>query len=456
MKLPKTLTMFATLLWAGPLAAQLATDSATLRLLANTVLQKGRAHENLRVLCKQIGPRLSGSANAQKAVEATAAMLKAAGADTVYLQPCMVPHWVRGQKEKAIAYLGGKPRAMNACALGMSVATRSPGLRAPIVEVATFAALDQLDSDAVTGKIVFFNYPMRPDLVNGGYGDAVRYRTNGPVAAAKKGAIAVVVRSVTYALDSNPHTGTTRYDSSVNKIPAFAISTLDAEWLHATLAANPGTEVFLQSHCQTLPDAPSFNVVGELRGSTFPQDIITTGGHLDSWDLGEGAHDDGAGVAQAIEVLHAIAASGLRPKRTIRAVLFINEENGLAGGNKYAELAEKSANNHLFAIESDAGGSGVVSLGLTGKPDQVAKVQAWLPLLKPYGVLDLPTGGGGADINPLRRLGTFTASLNPGGQRYFDHHHAATDVFETVNKRELELGAMGMTAICWLISEHGL
>jgi hypothetical protein len=304
--------------------------------------------------------------------------------------------------------------------------------------------------------VVFFNYAMRPELVNGGYGDAVRYRTNGPVAAAKKGAVAVVVRSVTHALDYNPHTGTTRYDSTVRKIPAFACSTLDAEWLSKAMKGSVPPSIFLESSCQLLPDAPSFNVVGELRGSQFPDDIITTGGHLDSWDLAEGAHDDGTGVMQAIEVIHAITGSGLRPKRTIRAVMFMNEENGLAGGNKYAELAQANGEKHLFAVESDAGGSGVVSLGLTGKPEQVAKVRTWLPLLKPYGVLDLPEGGGGADINPLRKLGTFTASLNPGGQRYFDHHHAPNDVFEAVNKRELELGAMGMAAICWLVSEYGL
>lgn len=205
-----------------------------------------------------------------------------------------------------------------------------------------------------------------------------------------------------------------------------------------------------------LPDAPSFNVVGEIRGSEFPQDIITTGGHLDSWDLAEGAHDDGSGVMQAVEVLHAITASGLRPKRTIRAVMFMNEENGLAGGNKYAELAIANQEKHLFAVESDAGGFGVVSLGLSGKPEQVAKVRTWLPLLKPYGILDLPDGGGGADIGPLRKTGTFMCGVNPGSQRYFDYHHAPNDVFEAVNKRELEMGAISMAAICWLVSEYGL
>lgn len=451
----KTFLTLATLLSALFLQAA-PTDSAHLRWLANTILQKGTAYENLRFLCKNIGPRLSGSPNAQKAVEATARMLKAAGADTVYLQPCMVPHWVRGKKEKAIVYVAGKPTALKACALGMSVATPVGGLKAAVIEVPNFEALEKMPDAAVAGKVVFFNYAMRPELVNGGYGDAVRYRTNGPVAAAKKGAVAVVVRSVTHALDYNPHTGTTRYDSTVRKIPAFACSTLDAEWLSKAMKGSVPPSIFLESSCQLLPDAPSFNVVGELRGSQFPDDIITTGGHLDSWDLAEGAHDDGTGVMQAIEVIHAITGSGLRPKRTIRAVMFMNEENGLAGGNKYAELAQANGEKHLFAVESDAGGSGVVSLGLTGKPEQVAKVRTWLPLLKPYGVLDLPEGGGGADINPLRKLGTFTASLNPGGQRYFDHHHAPNDVFEAVNKRELELGAMGMAAICWLVSEYGL
>ncbi|MES2777153.1 MAG: M20/M25/M40 family metallo-hydrolase [Bacteroidota bacterium] len=431
-------------------------DTVNLKNLATDVLKNGTAYENLRYLCKQIGPRLSGSANAQKAVEATTRMLKDAGADTVYLQSCMVPHWVRGEKEQAtIRYNGGK-KALHVCALGGSVGTPKKGLNAEVIEVQSFYELEKMKMEDVKGKIVFFNYPMQPQLINGGYGDAVRYRGAGPVAAAKMGAIAVMVRSVTYALDNNPHTGATRYIDSVTKIPAIACSTMDAEWLSALLKTEKNVKLALKMNCETLPDVESFNVVGEIRGTQKPQEIITCGGHLDSWDLAEGAHDDGTGCVQAIETIRAIKALGLKPKRTIRAVMFMNEENGTRGAAKYAELADKNKEQHLFAIESDAGGAGCIAIGIDGKPEQNAKLRTWLPLFKPYGVLDMPDGGGGADIGPLKKYGTVMSSINPGGQRYFDHHHAPNDVFEAVNKRELELGAIAMAGIVWLVSEYGL
>lgn len=431
-------------------------DSVTIRRIADDILKNGKAYEDLRYLCKKIGARLSGSANAQKAVEATARMLKEAGADTVYLQPCMVPHWVRGAKEQGIVQWGKNKKSLNVCALGMSIGTPAAGIKAEVIEVANFDELKKLGEEKVKGKIVFFNYPMRPELVFGGYGDAVRYRGSGPVEAAKLGAVAVMIRSVTHALDNNPHTGATRYDSTVKKIPAMACSTMDAEWLHQLFQAQKKVELYMKMSCEKLPDAPSFNVVGEIRGTEKPEEILTAGGHLDSWDLAEGAHDDGAGCVQSIQILRTIKTLGIKPKRTIRAVMFMNEENGLVGGNKYAELAGINKENHLFAIESDAGGFGVETLGLSGKPEQVDKVRSWLPLFRPYGIYDMSDGGGGADIGPLRKYGTFMCGVNPGTQRYFDHHHAPNDTFESVHKRELEMGAIGMTAIIYMVDKYGL
>ncbi|HMP94663.1 MAG TPA: M20/M25/M40 family metallo-hydrolase, partial [Phnomibacter sp.] len=292
--------------------------------------------------------------------------------------------------------------------------------------------------------------------VQGGDGDAVRYRSNGPVEAAKKGAIAVIIRSVTHALDHYPHTGSTRYEEGVAKIPAFATSTLDAEWLSRQLKMRMPVQLYLKSNCSQGPDVMSYNVIGEIRGTEHPEEIITAGGHLDSWDLGEGAHDDGAGCVQSIEVIRAIKALGWRPKRTIRAVMFMNEENGLKGALAYADSAEARGEKHLFAIESDAGGFGVQTLGLSATPAQYAQAKNWELLLKPYGIYEISEGGGGADIGPLRRFGTALSGVNPGSQRYFDHHHAANDVLEAVNKRELELGAFSMAAICWLVSQYGL
>lgn len=436
--------------------AQSATDSAQLRQLADEIMLRSTAYSNLRFLCKQVGPRLSGSPQAAKAVEETARMLREAGADTVYLQPCMVPRWVRGAKEQGVVTAGGKQKALNVCALGMSLGTPAAGIKAGVIEVRSFEELEKMPDETVKGKIVFFNYPMRPELIQGGYGDAVRYRGGAPVAAAKKGAVATMVRSVTHALDQYPHTGTTRYDSAVKKIPAFACSTQDAEWLSRQLKLRMPVQLFLKSNCQQLPDVLSYNVIGEIRGSEQPEEIITAGGHLDSWDLGEGAHDDGTGCMQSIEVIRAIKALGWRPKRTIRAVMFMNEENGLRGGNAYADFARQHGEKHVFAIESDAGGFGVQTLGVSGKPEQYAKAKSWEPLFKPYGIYEISNGGGGADIGPLRPLGTVLCGVNPNSQRYFDHHHAANDVFEAVNKRELELGAFGMAAICWLVSQYGL
>jgi carboxypeptidase Q len=431
-------------------------DSLAIRRIADDILKNGKAYNNLYYLCKNIGARLSGSANAQKAVDETMRMLKEAGADTVYLQSCMVPHWVRGDNEKGIIQWGNNKKALHVCALGMSVGTPGKGIKAEVIEVANFDELKKLGADNIRGKIVFFNYPMRPELVFGGYGDAVRYRGAGPVEASKMGAVAVLIRSVTHALDNNPHTGATRYDTTVKKIPAMACSTMDAEWLHQLLLTEKNVKLSMKMNCEQLPDVESYNVVGEIRGSEFPGEIITVGGHLDSWDLAEGAHDDGAGAVQSIEVIRALKASGIKTKRTVRAVMFMNEENGLRGGNKYAELAAANKENHIFAVESDAGGFGVVALGIDGKPEQETKIRSWLPLFRPYGILEIPGGGGGADIGGLKRLGAVMCSVNPNSQRYFDHHHAPNDVFESVNKRELEFGAVGMAAIVYLVDKYGL
>lgn len=430
-------------------------DSVVIRTLATEILVHGQAYNNLRYLCKEVGPRLSGSPQAAKAVVATQKMLRDAGADTTYLQPCMVPHWVRGEKEQGVIEWGSSKKPLRVCALGMSVGTPAQGLRAPVVEVANFDELKALGAANVKGKIVFFNYPMRTNLIEGGYGDAVRYRGSGPVEAAKLGAVGVMIRSVTYALDNNPHTGSTRYDSTVTKIPAMACSTMDADWLHGLLQKEKNVQLYMKMNCRQLPDVQSYNVIGEIRGTEHPEEIIVVGGHLDSWDLAEGAHDDGTGCVQAIETIRAIRAAGIHPKRTIRAVLFMNEENGLAGGRAYAAAAAKSSDRHIFACESDEGGFGIKTLGISGTPQQMEKVKTWLPLFAPYEVYAM-TGGGGADIGPLRRLGTMMSSVNPESQRYFDHHHAPNDVFEAVNKRELEMGAIGMTAIAWLVSEYGI
>ena len=451
------LALFA-VLFPGFVSAQ-SDDSINIRKISNEILANATAYENLRFLCKQVGPRLSGSPQAQKAVEATFKMLMDAGADTVYLQPCMVPHWVRGEKEKGVIRLSnGTKFNLRLCALGNSEGTGKKGITASVIEIKNFKELDQLGTDGIKGKIVFFNFPMNPTYVRSfmAYGESGAYRTRGPARAAKYGAVGVMVRSLASNLDDFPHTGTTLYNDSFPKIPAVAISTNDAEWLSKELKNNSVTSAYIKTTCTMLPDVPSFNVVGEIRGSEFPNEIITVGGHLDSWDLAEGAQDDGAGCVQSIEVLRAFKAVGIKPKRTIRAVMFMNEENGGRGAEKYLELAKAKNEKHIFALESDAGGFTPRGFGLDMSDEKRTKVMSWKNLFYNYGVYELTAGGGGSDIGPLKQIGTALAGLSPDSQRYFDLHHAATDTFEAVSKRELHLGAVNMAALIYLVDKYGL
>ncbi len=433
-------------------------DSIAIRKIANDVLINGQAYENLRYLCKKVGPRLSGSVGAQKAVEATGRMLMEAGADTVYLQPCMVPHWVRGEKETGyIQVAGGTKYNLNLCALGNSEGTGKKGISAPVVEVRSFAELDQLGKAGIKGKIVFFNFEMNPTYITtfSAYGESGKSRSSGPSKAASYGAIGAMVRSLASNPDDFPHTGVTIYEDAFPKIPAVAISTNNAIWLSKQLMKKMQVTAYFRNTSTMLPDAPSFNVVGEIRGSELPNEIITVGGHLDSWDLAEGAQDDGAGCVQSIEVLRVLKANG-PTKRTIRAVMFMNEENGGRGAAKYLELAKLNNEKHVFALESDAGGFTPRGFSLEMRADQIEKVQQWKDLFYPYGVYSLKAGGSGADVGPLRAIGAALSGLSPDGQRYFDIHHAATDVFENVSRRELHMGALNMAAFIYLVDKYGL
>ena len=434
-------------------------DSIIIRNLATEIMSHTYAYENLRYLCKEIGPRLSGSANSLKAVEATAKMLRQAGADTVYLQPCMVTHWERGEKETGYAETGnGEKHMLNLCALGNTISTGENGLKALVIAVSSFAELDKLGEKVIKGKLVYYNFPMNPTYIETfkAYGESGIYRRNGPSKAAKYGAVGVIIRSLASNIDDYPHTGATTYNDSFPKIPAIAISTKDAEWMNFQLKLNHPVAVFFKTSCRMLGDAPSFNVIGEIRGTVFPEEIITVGGHLDSWDLGEGAQDDGAGCVQSIEIIRALKATGIKPKRTIRAVMFMNEENGGKGAKEYLLQAKKRNERHVFALESDAGGFTPRGFSLDMKAAQQTKIMSWTYLFDDYAVYDFKAGGSGSDIAPLKEIGTALAGLRPDSQRYFDLHHAATDVFEAVSIRELNLGTVNMAALVWLVSEYGL
>jgi hypothetical protein len=392
--------------------------------------------------------------------------MKAANADAAWLQQCMVPHWVRGGKDEATAEwqgmkagqktTAGSKAKLDVIALGNSMGSIKP-LKAEVIEIKDFADLES-KKDIVKDKIVFYNYKFDPTFVRTfqAYGDAGRYRREGPSRAAKYGAKAVIVRSISGSTDNNPHTGSTTYNDSFAKIPAIAVGLKDAEALSKTLTSAK-VNVTLHTHGKFLSDTIGHNVIGELKGSQFPNEYITVGGHLDSWDNCEGAHDDGAGCVQTIEILRAFKALGYQPKRTIRFVLFANEENGLRGATRYAEEAQAKGEKHIFALESDAGGFTPRGFGFTSSEAQFQKIMEWKNLLSPYGASELTRGGGGADIGPLNRTqNTPVAGLQPDSQRYFDLHHARSDVFEAVNKRELELGALNMAALIYLVDKYGL
>jgi len=433
-------------------------DSLMIRKIADEILLHGKAWDNLRVLTKEIGHRLAGSPQMVKAEAWGQKTLKQAGAEKVWLQECMVPHWVRGGKDEAWMISNNQKQPLAVLALGNSVGTGAKGITAPVLLVHSFEELEQRKEE-VKGKIVFYNYRFNDRFIRTfqAYSDAVRYRSQGPSRAARYGAVAVLVRSMSHAIDNIPHTGSTGYTDSLPKIPAAALGLCDADRLADLLQEQGNVQVQLKTHGKMLPDTIGHNVIGEIKGTTFPEEIITVGGHLDSWDVGEGAHDDGAGCVQAIEVLRVLKAVEYRPKRTIRVVLFANEENGLRGGRKYAEEAKEKNEKHIFALESDAGGFTPRGFGLGMPPAQLEKVRSWAPLFRPYGVHEFNAGGGGADIGPLNRtFGTPVAGLQPDSQRYFDIHHAASDVFEAVNKRELELGAINMAALIYLVDKYGL
>ncbi len=434
-------------------------DSLTIRKIYDEALVNGRSYEWLRQLTTEVGPRLSGSEGAKKAVAWGKVEMEALGLDRVFLQDVMVPHWVRGAKEKAYILNGKQKTDVSIVALGGSVATPKGGIVAEVIEVKSFQELRDLGKERCKGKIIFFNRPMDATKINtfDAYGGAGDQRRNGATEAAKMGAVGTIVRSLSNTLNDFPHTGTMAYGTGVALIPAAAISTNAAQMLSKMLKENPELRFYFKQNCETLPDAPSHNVVGEIKGSENPDEIIVVGGHLDSWDLAQGAHDDGSGCVQSMEVLRLMKALGIKPKRTIRAVLFMNEENGLKGGIKYADLAKENKENTIFAVESDNGGFTPRGFGIQGASAQVlAKIKGYQPLLAPYGLAEIDRGGGGADIGPLALSGTVLIGFKTDSQRYFEYHHATNDRFEAVNQRELELGAASMTALIYLLDKYGL
>ncbi len=450
--------LFISLLFTSILVGQ-SQDEKMLKKIYNSALTNSKCYSWLDDLSNDIGSRLSGSTGAAKAVIYTKAQLETLGLDRVYLQEVMVPHWVRGEKEVAYILINNKKITVPICALGGSIATPKKGVTAEVIEVHSLKEVAELGTEKIKGKIVFYNRPMDNAQIEtmNAYGGAVDQRS-GAGAASKYGAVATIVRSMNLRLDDFPHTGAQRYGDIPKEqyIPTAAISTNAAELLSKMLKQNPNLKFYLKQSCQTLEDVLSYNVIGEIKGSETPEKIMVVGGHLDSWDLGDGSQDDGAGVVQSMEVLNIFKNLGYKPKNTIRVVLFMNEENGAKGGKKYEEISKQNNENHIFALESDAGG--FTPRGFTFQSDEVnlAKVQSWKPLFEPYLIQSFTKGEAGTDISPLTSKNIVKADLFPDSQRYFDYHHAANDKFDAVNKRELELGAATMASLIYLFDQYGI
>ena len=442
-----------------PAAEDAVADGKMLQAIYSAALTTSPAYDHLRELTARFPGRLSGSKNLEGAIPWAKSVLEQTGVDRIELQPAMVPHWERGAPESVRILPGpGASQAMRltALALGGSVPTPAGGLRAPVVEL---HSLDELKTADVKGKIVFFNRPMNPESISPGraYGEAGDQRNRGPGEAGRYGAVGALTRSLTFALDDVPHTGTTAYLPDVARIPAAALSTIAADSLDAALKRGGSVTVEMTINSTWFPDAPSFNVIGELKGTEHPEQVILVGGHLDSWDVAPGAHDDGAGVVQSIEVLRLLKAVGWKPRHTIRCVLFTNEENGSRGSTAYSTAAAEKKEQHLLALETDNGGFRPRGFNL-GNPAGDAHVRAarWRGLFEPYGIYNFQAGPGGADVSPLLAQGTTVAGLMPDSQRYFDYHHTTIDSIDKVNPRELELGAAALASLVYLVDRHGL
>jgi len=463
--------------------AQSKEDSAFMARIVHAALNDGHAYRQLGALCKEVGPRLSGSDQAERGVQWAQSMLSSYGFDSVYTQPVLVPRWQRGSEDRVTllsenlpklypylsindynceSYAEAHPKpnlqgiyALECTALGGSVGGSVLG---PLVVVNHEREIDSLGAiGKIRGRIVLLNRPFEKDVINTfeAYSSCVTQRVNGAPICAKYGAVGVLVRSMSHRCDLHPHTGVTHYEAGIDSIPIAAVATGVADlldWLYHSQWNEARIE--MQLGCQTLPDRWSANSIAETRGRELPNQIIAFGGHFDSWDEGEGAHDDGAGCMHAFEALRLLKSLGYQPRHTLRCVWWINEENGLRGATEYAKLCAAEGEQHVAALESDRGGFVPRGFGLDS--NLMALIQPYQPWLAEYGFGELKPGGGGADIGPLKRQDASVGLVGfiPDSQRYFDVHHADTDVFENVNRRELELGAAAVACMIYLLDQQ--
>lgn len=435
------------------LSAQEKKDSVQFAEISKEILNSGKSYTELHELTKNIGHRLSGSESYEKAVKWAEQKLRDAGADKVWLQEVMIPVWVRGKESLQIKSSNGKWKNLKMLSLGNSEGTGGKDVSGEVIMVRSMDEYEKLSPEKVKDKIVFFNYPFSQTYIETfrGYSDAAKYRNTAASLTAKKGGKFAIIRSLSSAFDDVPHTGAMRYADD-RKIPAVAIGSTTADELAALLKSQK-VVAKLNSSCGMKGEKLSHSVIGEITGKK-DKSVIVVGGHLDSWDVGEGAHDDGAGIVQSIEVLRTFKNLGIKNNHTIRVVCFANEENGVKGGVQYGKTVKDTHEKHLFAIETDAGGFTPRGISLDMDNEKRKQIQSWSDLFLPYGIYDFKNTYSGTDLYPLHDMGIPTAELVPDSQRYFDIHHTEEDTFEKVNRRELLLGAVAMTQLIYMIDKN--
>lgn len=431
-------------------------DRQEIKRIYTHALSQNQGYEWLRGLT-DIGGRLAGSPEADEAINYFRQIADSLGF-TTSLQPVTVPHWERGVEEPAYFMVGQDRHKVHHCALGGSIATEDEGLQAPVVEIRSFAQLDSMPANALEGKIAFFNIPMDPAYINTffAYSNAVKQRWAGAIEASKKGASGVITRSLSSTINKVPHTGSMSYKGAAKKIPAISISTYDAEQLSAALTRSSAVGFYMKLNCQWKDSVQSHNLIADLQGTAQGDSYILTGGHIDSWDLGTGAHDDGAGVVHALEAAWLLKDLGLMPKRNLRVVFYMNEEFGLDGARDYAKMAKRQNIDHAIALESDAGGFSPRGFSIQASDSLVESVREFRDLLEPYGIHRFSRGGAGADIGQLSQDETLLIGLRPDNHRYFEIHHTANDTFDAVNPRELEMGSASMAALIYLLDKYDI
>jgi carboxypeptidase Q len=427
----------------SPAATQVADEY---RNVANRIIDAATgdhdAYSRVTELVERFGPRVSGSVALERAIDWMLVEMENDGLDNPRGDPVMVPHWVRG--EESLEMILPWPRELPMLGLGGSVATPPGGIRAEVLVVNSFEDLEARASEA-GGRIVLFDVPFTS------YGETVQYRSNGGIAAARVGAVASLIRSVTPYSQQTPHTGNSRYEDGVPRIPKAAITVEDAELLHRMQDRGERVELHLRMEAQTLPDAPSRNVMAEIVGSEFPNEVVVLGGHIDSWDVGQGAMDDAGGVVAAWEAIRIMKELGLQPRRTIRAVGWTSEENGGPGGPNYA--ATHADEYHVLAMESDGGVFKPSGFGFTGSDEAYEIVQEIGTLLERIGSGTVSRGGGGADIGPLMATGVPGMGLNVDGTRYFWYHHTDADTVDKLDPDEVALCVATMAVMAYIVAD---